>query len=88
MDPLLTKLLTKTNELRDTRHNLNTQCSSIINLCIECSLSSISTREGDPKIFEFDENNIPKSLLLLENLQMTLNGTQITLQPFIFISVC
>ena len=75
MDSLLTRLFTKTNELRETRYGMNVLAPTIVNLCMDCSENNISARDPTPKTIHFDETNLPKSLLLLENLQLVLNGT-------------
>lgn len=74
MDSLLTRLFVKTNELRESRNGMNVLAPTIFNLCMDCSENNICTREPNPKVIHFDETNLPKSLLLLENLQLVLNG--------------
>lgn len=81
MDSLLTRLFTKTNELRETRNQMNVLAPTIVNLCLDCSENNISTREPSHKAIHFDETNLPKSIILLENLQFVLNGTPL-IPPF------
>jgi len=81
MDSLLTRLFTKTNELRETRNSMNVLSPTIVNLCMDCSENNMPTRDPTSKAIHFDEANLPKSLILLENLQFVLNGTPLA-APF------
>ena len=82
MDPLLSRLLLKTAELKDMRQSLNVLSPAIFNLCLECSEFNRPTRGPDTTIYTFDELNMQKNVFLVENLQTLLNGT--TLFPFYY----
>jgi hypothetical protein len=74
MDPLLGRLLLKTNDLKEIRPPYNVLAPSIFNLCLESSENDLSTRNATMGINIFDSQSMAKTLILLENLQQILNG--------------
>lgn len=83
MDPLLCRLLLKTNDLKELRPPFNMIAPSIFNLCLECSENDQSTRSTNQTLNIFDPQSMAKNLVLLENLQHILNGKDTSTLPFL-----
>ena len=75
MDSLFSRLLLRTSELRDPRSSLSGLGPTILNLCFHASETGQSTRDFSSDIYVFDDANMQKNVLLLENLQASLNGS-------------
>jgi hypothetical protein len=74
MDPLLSRLLLKTNDLRDQRQAFTVLTAATFNACLLAAESDMTTGDATGSIYIFDDQNMQRNLLLLETLQTTLNG--------------
>ena len=77
MDPLLSRLLLKTNDLRDQRQAFTVLTPAIFNTCLSAAESDTMTGDANSTIYVVDHQNMQRNLLLLETLQLTLNGKSI-----------
>ena len=74
MDSLFSRLLLKTADLRDQRAGLNTLGPQIFNLCVRHAEQGNSTRDINCGLYTFEQTNMNKNIIMVENIQAILNG--------------
>lgn len=74
MDPLLSRLLLKTGDLKDPRQAFTVLTPTAFNACLSAAECDMDTGNPVGSVYFFDVQNMQRNLLLLETLQTTING--------------
>jgi hypothetical protein len=74
MDPLLSRLLAKTSELKDSRHSSTQLASSILSLAFSRPETASRPSDTSLALLVFEPGNMPRNTFIVEYLQSIVNG--------------